>query len=122
MPPNVPRLRVLFVEDAADLCRAYERYFAGRYEIAVAGTGAEAVERAASFEPQIVVLDMRLPDTDGIEVLRAIRERQPALKAVITSAYSSMEPMVEVMGLAYSSFLVKPFDLGELEAAIDGAA
>jgi DNA-binding NtrC family response regulator len=119
MPSDAPRPRVLFVEDAADLRRAYERYFAGRYEMAFAGTGAEAIRLTAEFQPNVVVLDLRLPDTDGIEVLQAVRERAPDIKAVITSAYSSMEPMVEVLGLRYNRFLIKPFELPDLQAAID---
>jgi len=121
MSSPVTRPRVLFVEDAPDLRRAYERYFSDRYQIAFAGTGAEAVQQTEAFAPEVVVLDMRLPDTDGVEVLRDLQQRSPGLKVVITSAYSSMEPIVEVLGLPYSRYLVKPFDLHDLEAAIDGA-
>ena len=121
MPADAPRPRVLFVEDAPDLRRAYERYFAQRYEMSFAATGAEAIRRTSEFRPHVVVLDLRLPDTDGIEVLQAIRERAPDTKAVITSAYSSMEPMLGVLGLRYSRFLIKPFELQDLQQAIEEA-
>lgn len=121
MSDSPTSLRVLFVEDEADLRRAYGRFFGNRYELAFAATGAEALSVAEAFLPDLVVLDMRLPDTDGIEVLRALRLTHPKLRAVITSAYSSMEPLVEVLGLEYDRYLIKPFALNDLEAAIDAA-
>lgn len=115
------RLRVLIVEDEADLRRAYRRYFGDRYELAFATSGAEALSVGEAFRPDVAVLDMRLPDTDGIEVLRSLRDMIPAVRAVITTAYSSMEPLVEVLGLDHSGYLLKPFALHQLEAAIDAA-
>lgn len=122
MTAGLSRLRLLFVEDAPDLRRAYRRFFEDRFELEFAATGAEAVAAVAAFTPDVVVLDMQLPDTDGIEVLRELRERLPGVRVVITTAYASMEPLVEVLGLPYSRYLLKPYDLNELEAAIVQAA
>ena len=65
--------RVLFVEDQLELQRAYGRYFADRYEMAFALTRAEAIDQFVSFEPDVLVLDLHLPDTDGLDVMRKIR-------------------------------------------------
>jgi CheY-like chemotaxis protein len=73
--------------------------------MAFAGSGAEALSRFGVFGPDIVVLDMQLPDTDGIDVLRQLRTNQPELPAIITTAYSSMA-----------------FELNELAERIDAAA
>jgi len=62
-----------------------------------------------------------LPDTDGIALLQRIRETQPALPVVVTTAYVSMEPLMNVLDLGHSRYLVKPYDLNELAAAIDAA-
>jgi DNA-binding response OmpR family regulator len=115
------RQRVLFVEDEAGLRQAYQRYFQGRYQVAFAPTGAEARARLRDFAPDLVVLDLRLPDTDGIDLLRDLRALRPTLRAVITTSYASMQPLFEVLGIAYSGYLVKPFSLSELEAEIDAA-
>ncbi len=115
------RRKVLFVEDQADLRKAYARYFKDRFDMAFAGTGAEAMAEFASFTPEVVVLDMQLPDTDGIDLLRQLRVKQPEIPAIITTAYSSMEPLVEVLGMGHSGYLVKPFDLNDLAACIDAA-
>ena len=113
--------RVLFIEDEADLRSAYRRYFESRYEMAFAGTGAEALPQLSNFQPDVIVLDMRLPDTDGIDLLRQIRTDHPDLPVVITTAYTSVEPLVEVLGMGHSGYLVKPYGLDELGERIDAA-
>ncbi|MBI4503165.1 MAG: response regulator [Gemmatimonadetes bacterium] len=118
--PASPR-RVLFVEDEAALRHAYERYFAQRYDMAFAGTGAEGFAEFQTFDPDILVLDMQLPDTDGLALLKQMRDRQPGLPVIITTAYASMRPVVEMLGLGHNGFLVKPFELEELGTLIDAA-
>jgi len=112
---------VLFVEDEDGLRNSYERYFASRYAMAFATTGAHGIEQLEAFAPDILVLDMRLPDTDGVEVLRIMRTQRPDLPAIITTAYASMQPLLEVLGLVHSGFLIKPFELEQLGAMIDAA-
>ena len=115
------RRKVLFVEDEPALRTSYERFFAERYDLAFAGTGAEGLRRLAEFHPEVLVLDLRLPDTDGIALLQNIRQTHPRLPVVVTTAYVSMEPLMSVLDLEHSAYLVKPFDLNELAARIDAA-
>jgi DNA-binding response OmpR family regulator len=119
-PPSSLR-KVLFVEDETALQYSYQRFFEGKYSMAYAPTGAEAMRQLEAFEPDVLVLDMRLPDTDGIALLQRIREIRPALPVVVTTAYVSMEPLMNVLDLGHSRYLVKPYELSELAAAIDAA-
>lgn len=119
-PPSSLR-KVLFVEDEAALQYSYQRFFEGKYFMAYAPTGAEAMRQLETFEPDVLVLDMRLPDTDGIALLQRIREQRPTLPVVVTTAYVSMEPLMNVLDLGHSRYLVKPYELSELAAAIDAA-
>ena len=119
-PPPSPR-KVLFVEDETALQYSYERFFKGKYSMAYAPTGAEAMRQLETFEPDVLVLDMRLPDTDGIALLQRIRAQRPTLPVVVTTAYVSMEPLMNVLDLGHSRYLVKPYELTELAAAIDAA-
>jgi DNA-binding response OmpR family regulator len=98
---------------------SYERYFDTRYQMAFARTGAEALQQLSAFHPDVLVLDLRLPDTDGIALLQQIRQGHRDLPVVVTTAYVSMEPLMSVLELGHSGYLVKPFDLGELGARID---
>ena len=116
--PN-PR-RVLFIEDEPALRISYERFFRPRYAMSFASSGAEALTRLAEAPPDVVVLDMRLPDTDGVDLLRRIRGIQPGLPVIITTAYVSVEPQLRVLDLAHSAYLIKPFDLDELATLLTG--
>jgi CheY-like chemotaxis protein len=119
--PN-QRRRVLFIEDEPALRFSYERYFRNRYELAFAASGAEALASLASAIPDVVVMDMRLPDTDGVDLLRRVRELRPDLPVLVTTAYISMEPRLRVLDLPFNGYLVKPFELRDLGDRIDGIA
>ena len=121
MVDSTPRRRVLFIEDEPSLRTSYERFFKPRFDLAFAATGAEAMTLLPSYHPDVTVLDMRLPDTDGIDLLRRIRALLPDLPVIITTAYVSIEPQLRVLDLRYSGYLVKPFDLDDLGERIDAA-
>lgn len=121
MPDGKGRRRVLIVEDEPALRLSYARHFKPRYDLVFAATGAEAMAKLQEQSPDVAVLDMRLPDTDGVELLRRIRASLPKLPVIITTAYMSIEPQLKVLDLPYSDYIVKPFRLDELGARIDAA-
>ena len=116
------RRRVLIVEDEPALRLSYDRAFRPKYDLVFATNGAEALEQLEQHRPDVAVLDMRLPDTDGIELLRRIRVSYPDLPVIITTAYLSIEPQLKVLDLPHSGYIVKPFRLDELGARIDAIA
>ncbi len=116
-----PRRRVLIVEDEAPLRMQYERALQGRYDLVFAATGAEAMVKLEEHRPDLAVLDMRLPDIDGVTLLRKIRLSRPQLPVIITTAYMSIEPQLQLLDVPYSDYIVKPFRLDELGARIDAA-
>ena len=121
MTESKPRRRVLIVEDEPALRLNYERFFNPRYELVFAATGAEAMARLEETKPDVAVLDMRLPDTDGVALLRQMRTSRPTLPVIITTAYMSIEPQLQFLDIPYSDYIVKPFRLDELGARIDAA-
>src|SRR5207248_9292875 len=92
-PPSAPR-RVLFVEDESALRRTYQRFFSTRYDVAFAASGSEARRQLEDFRPEVLVLDLRLPDTDGVTLLQEIRQSRPSLPVLVTTSYVSMEPLI----------------------------
>jgi DNA-binding response OmpR family regulator len=114
-----PRRKVLFVEDESTLRRTYKRFFGDRYDVAFAASGGEARQLMDEFHPEVLVLDLRLPDTDGITLLQEFRQSQPSLPVIVTTSYVSMEPLINVLDLGHSGYLVKPFDMEDLAARID---
>jgi two-component system response regulator MprA len=116
------RRRVLIVEDEPALRSSYQRAFEPRYDLIFASTGAEALEQLEQHRPDVAVLDMRLPDTDGVDLLRRLREECPGIPTFITTAYVSMEPRLRVLDLPFEGYLVKPFELRDLGDRIDALA
>ena len=88
------------------------------YQVETAKEGEEALETLSQKEYGIVILDLRLPGKDGIEVLREAKEKRPQLKGVIITAYPSVPTAVEAMKEGALEYLPKPVDLNELEKII----
>lgn len=107
------------MEDEAALRRTYKRFFTARYTVAFAANGTEARRQLQEFHPEVLVLDLRLPDTDGVTLLQEIRQSEPTLPVIVTTSYVSMEPLINVLDLGHSGYLVKPFDLEDLASRID---
>jgi two-component system NtrC family response regulator len=116
---SAERVRLLFVEDEVGLRQAYQRYFQRRFEVAVAGTGESAQAECRDAAPDLVILDLKLPDADGMDVLRTLRDLRPGLPVIITTSYASQQPVFEMLGIPHQGYLVKPFSLGDLERQID---
>src|SRR5438445_6481022 len=92
--PPTPRRKVLFVEDESALRRTYKRFFAPRYDLAFAASGTEARRQLEEFEPQVLVLDLRLPDTDGVTLLQEIRRSAPRSPSSSTPPSSTLDPLL----------------------------
>ena len=115
------RARVLVVDDEPVIRDVVSRYLrrAG-YDTAVASTGADALEQAASKRPDVVVLDLMLPDIDGLEVMRRLR-RDDRRRAAIILLTARGEESDRIIGLRLGAdhYVVKPFSPAELVARVD---
>ncbi|MEW6659670.1 MAG: response regulator [Thermodesulfobacteriota bacterium] len=83
-----------------------------------AANGAEALKKLAERPYTVMLLDLRMPGIDGMEVLRRVPEIRPELKVVIITAYGSVEAAVEAMKLGAVDFLQKPFDPEEVRKLV----
>ncbi|HYS06934.1 MAG TPA: sigma-54 dependent transcriptional regulator [Candidatus Dormibacteraeota bacterium] len=91
-------------------------------EVYSAGTGAEGMQMADEHEPDLVLLDLRLPDTSGLEVLRLLRARHPEAIVIMMTAFGQVESAVEAIKSGATDYLEKPFDrLDKLRVAVGRA-
>jgi two-component system, OmpR family, KDP operon response regulator KdpE len=110
------RIRVLVVDDEAAILRFLRPALeANNYEMASSGTVAESTRRIASEPPDIVVLDLGLPDGDGIDLTRRLRT-WTAVPIIVISARGRESDKVEALDAGADDYLTKPFGLDELLA------
>ncbi|MEV7891893.1 response regulator transcription factor [Streptomyces sp. NPDC002817] len=113
--------RVLVVEDDPQLVRALVINMQARqYGVDAAPDGATALRLAAARQPDVVVLDLGLPDMDGVEVIRALRgwTRVPVL---VLSARTASDEKVEALDAGADDYITKPFSMNELLARLRAA-
>src|SRR5207253_4947874 len=91
------------------------------YEAEVAGDAEQALRLLETMRPDVVFSDVRLPGMDGIELLRRVREFDPAIPVIIMTAHGTIEGAVEAVKLGAFDYLKKPVDLEELKLLADRA-
>jgi DNA-binding NtrC family response regulator len=80
------------------------------YHVETAAGGAEAVDMAAAFAPQLVIVDLRMPGMDGIEAIRRIKDRFPRTVGIILTAHGTIQSAVQAIREGVYDYLTKPFD------------
>jgi two-component system response regulator AtoC len=117
----MPNATVLVVDDEALIRWSLtERLKSEGYEVLEADTGRAALERLAQGV-DLVLLDYRLPDTDGVSVLRKIKELDQDILVILLTAYASVDTAVEAMKLGAYHFANKPFNLDEVATLVERA-
>ncbi|MGH7580650.1 MAG: sigma-54-dependent transcriptional regulator [Gemmatimonadales bacterium] len=113
---------VLIVDDERTLARAVKAFLLDSgYEAEVAPDAEQALRMLETLRPDVIFSDVRLPGMNGIELLRRIREFDPAIPVVIMTAYGTIEGAVEAVKLGAFDYLKKPVDLEELKLLADRA-
>ncbi len=91
------------------------------YEVDAVGTGEEAVERVKSAEPEVVLLDLRLPGMGGIETLKAVQAAAPGAEVIMLTGHGSIDSAIESIRIGAFDYVVKPCPLDELHIRIQRA-
>jgi two-component system KDP operon response regulator KdpE len=112
------QVRVLVVDDDTQIRRALSTALGGHgYEVEVAADGAEALARIATWNPDVVVLDLVMPNVDGFEVVRDART-WTSVPIIVLSARGQFQDKITALDLGADDYITKPFGIEELEARI----
>jgi two-component system, OmpR family, response regulator MprA len=112
-------VRILVVDDDRAVRDALRRALTlGGYEVEGAEGGAEALAQVAEAVPDAIVLDVSMPDIDGIEVCRRLRSGHNRVPILMLTARDAVADRIEGLDAGADDYVVKPFDLGELKARL----
>ena len=121
MKKSATRARVLLVDDDETFRRVMAAELTRRgYNVVTASSGSEAVERAPDMDVDVILLDLRLPDMDGIEVLERLRDRNSSSPGVVVlTGHGTIDTAIRAIRLGAHDYLEKPCQIEKLEIAIE---
>jgi DNA-binding NtrC family response regulator len=121
-PAESPVPTLLIVDDEPNILLAFRRAFRdGKVEVVTAETAAEGLQIASERRPDAVVLDVRLPDRTGLEVLRELKALDARCPVVFITGQGTTDTAIEAMKLGAFDYLLKPLELSRLRAVLDRA-
>jgi two-component system response regulator AtoC len=114
--------KVLIIDDEPSIARSLSRVLLDcGYEVDSASTGAEGIQKVETWRPQIVLLDLKLPDSHGLDLIPRIRRIEAATRVIVLTAYPDTKVTVQAMKRGAIDFLKKPYDMEEVVLSVETA-
>lgn len=111
--------KILVVDDEQQVAEVLTEFFTMKgYEVICASGGLEGLSKAEKHKPDVILLDVRMPDLDGLSVLRRIREMNPFVGILMMSGNTDTEAAKEALQLGAFDYILKPFDFEYLDRAV----
>ena len=115
-------IRVLLVDDEEEFVEALaQRLEIREFDVTTATSGAEALDRIAEKEIDLVILDVQMPEVDGLEVLQKIKQRKPLIEVIMLTGHATVQTAIDGMKLGAFDFLMKPTETEDLVEKINRA-
>lgn len=102
---------ILVVDDEKSVCQSFSMVFKNKYHVLVAGSGKEAIDIFTKKSIDLILLDILLPDTNGIELLKKFKDTDPTVEVVMVTAVKEIKTAVKAIKLGAYDYIVKPFDV-----------
>jgi len=113
-------IRILIVDDDENIRKVLLAILEDKgYTVESAGTAGEAVEKSKRKFYNLALIDIRLPDMEGIELLTKIRDTTPKMRKIIITGYPTLQNAVDAVNKGADAYIVKPFDVENVLNAID---
>lgn len=112
--------KILVVDDESEIVDQVKEYFEDEgFSVVTAETGKEGMRFFQKEKPDILILDMKLPDMSGLIVLKTVKEQSPKTKVIVVTGYIDQAIIDQAEELGRDTFLQKPFDLERLRQEVD---
>jgi len=113
--------RVLVVDDEIGPRESLRMLLKTHYQVATADSGPVALRELPRFRPDLVIMDVKMPQMDGLEVLRQIKVTDPSVEVIMITAYASLETVRQALTYGAFEYLIKPFSRKDLEETVHRA-
>ncbi|AEF94030.1 two component, sigma54 specific, transcriptional regulator, Fis family [Desulfotomaculum nigrificans CO-1-SRB] len=114
--------KILVIDDEEHMCWALEKGLRQEgYQVLTATRGKQGLELIRNEVPSLVILDLKMPEMDGLEVLVRAKEMMPKLPVIMITAHGTIDTAIEAMKLGATDYITKPFDLDELKLVVKQA-
>ena len=112
-------LKLLVVDDEAEICDFLKDFFEQRhFKVNTAMSGEDALRKIESEQPDICLLDIKLPGMDGMQVLKEIKRKYPRIKTIMVTALETTEKIQEAVRMGADNYITKPLSLEYLETDV----
>ena len=116
----MPGKKILVVDDEPEVGQLMEHFLTERgYEVRITANGRLALTALDTFTPDVVLLDMHMPEMDGLETLRRLAVRSPSLPVIMITVNEDIETTARLLQFGAADYVPKPFNLEYLEQAIN---
>jgi CheY-like chemotaxis protein len=113
------KIKILVVDDEAAVCNMLKKFLSKKgHQVTTALSGKEAIKKISETRPHIVFLDIRMPEMDGVETLKRIREIDKEIGVVMITAFNEQDTGKKCIELGAYDYVTKPLDLDYLETVV----
>ncbi len=110
--------KVLVVDDERGVRESMRMLLKDDYQVSIASNGRDAIALLGKVQPDVVLLDLRMPDMNGIDVLQSIKAVDPNIEVILVTAYATVDTARKALLLGAFDYLTKPFDPRELQSIV----
>jgi DNA-binding response OmpR family regulator len=116
----MPARKILVVDDEPEVRKLMEHFLTDRgYDVRLAENGRRGLAELEHFRPDVVLLDMHMPEMDGLETLRQLSAKSPGLPVIMVTVNEDVQTTSQLLQLGAADYVPKPFNLDYLEQAIN---